>query len=126
MIPERYSPITYALLRIVFGFLWIFHGLQKYGVFGDEPLEVTSLRGVAGLVEIVAGTLIMVGLFTRPAAFVASGQMAFAYFLAHVPLGNWPILNGGEQAVLFCFAFLYVASKGAGIWSLDARLRQSV
>ena len=125
MIPERYSPVTYALLRIVFGLLWIFHGLQKYGVFGSEPLAVASLRGLAGIIEIVGGTLIMVGLLTRPAAFVASGQMAFAYFLAHVPLGYWPILNGGEQAVLFCFAFLYIASRGAGIWSLDSARRHA-
>ena len=120
MIPARYSPVTYALFRIVFGGLWIFHGLQKYGVLDVPPLEVASLRGVAGIIEIGVGTLIMLGLFTRPAAFLACGQMAVAYFIAHFPRGAWPILNGGEPAVLYCFAFLHIASVGAGIWSLDA------
>ena len=119
MIPDRYSPYAYALFRIVFGFLWIFHGLQKYGALGRDPVEVVSLRGLAGIIEIVAGTLIMIGLFTRPAAFIASGQMAFAYFISHFPRGFWPIENGGEGAVLFCFAFLYIASRDAGIWSVD-------
>ena len=121
MIPNRLSPYTYAALRIVFGFLWFIHGIQKYGALGDEPVELGSLRGVAGLIETVAGVLIMVGLFTRPAAFIASGQMATAYFISHLPRAFWPIQNGGEPAVLFCFAFLYIASRGAGIWSLDAR-----
>jgi putative oxidoreductase len=121
MIPERLSPVTYAFMRIVFGFLWLFHGLQKFGVLGGDPLDPLSLRGVAGLIEVVAGSLILVGLFTRPAAFLASGQMAAAYFIAHAPRGPWPIQNGGEPAVLFCFAFLYIASRGAGRWSLDAR-----
>lgn len=121
MIPDRFSRLTYALLRIVFGVLWIFHGLQKYGALGGDVIEPTSLRGVAGLIEIVAGTLIAVGLFTRPAAFIASGQMAVAYFISHFPRAFLPIQNGGEPAVLFCFAFLYIASRGAGMWSLDAR-----
>jgi putative oxidoreductase len=121
MIPDRLSPLTYAFMRIVFGFLWVFHGLQKFGVFGGEPLDPASLRGVAGIIEVIAGTLVMVGLFTRPAAFIASGQMAAAYFIAHMPRGLWPIHNGGEPAVLFCFAFLYIASRGAGMLSLDAR-----
>ena len=121
MIPDRLSSYAYALLRIVFGFLWIFHGLQKYGALGGDPVEVASLRGVAGIIEIVAGALIMVGLFTRPAAFIASGQMAFAFFISHFPRAFLPIQNGGEPAVLFCFAFLYIASRGAGRWSLDAR-----
>jgi putative oxidoreductase len=121
MISERYSSYTYALLRIVFGFLWIFHGLQKYGALGGDPIEMASLRGVAGIIEIVAGALIMVGLFTRPAAFIASGQMACAFFISHFPRAVLPIQNGGELAVLFCFAFLYIASRGPGRWSLDAR-----
>lgn len=121
MLSDRYSPMTYALMRIVFGFLWVFHGLQKIGVFGGDPVAPLSLRGAAAGIEIVAGLLIMVGLFTRPAAFIASGQMAVAYFLVHAPRALWPIHNGGEPAVLFCFAFLYIASRGAGVWSLDAR-----
>ena len=120
MIPERYSPITYALFRIVFGFLWIFHGLDKFGVFDREPVDPLSSRGVARVIEVVGGAMIMAGLFTRPVAFIASGQMAVAYFMVHAPMGLWPIHNGGEPAVLFCFAFLYIASKGAGIWSVDA------
>ena len=121
MIPTSLASYLYSLVRVVFGSLWVIHGLQKYGVFGDEPLEVASLRGVAGLIEIVAGTLIAVGLFTRPAAFIASGQMAAAYFISHLPRGFWPIENGGEPAVLFCFVFLYIASRGAGMWSIDAQ-----
>ena len=121
MIPNRLSPYIYSAVRVVFGFLWVLHGMQKFGVFGDEPIEVDSLRGVAGVIEIVAGTLITVGLFTRPAAFIASGQMAAAYFISHLPRGFWPIENGGEAAVLFCFVFLYIASRGAGMWSIDAR-----
>jgi putative oxidoreductase len=124
VIPERFAPVTYALMRIVFGVLWVFHGLQKFGLFGDEPADIASLRGVAGVIEIVAGALIMVGLFTRPAAFVASGQMAFAYFIAHASRAPWPIHNGGEAAVLFCFAFLYIAARGHGWWSVDG-LRRS-
>jgi putative oxidoreductase len=118
---DRFSPATYALMRIVFGFLWVFHGLQKFAAFGGDPADPTSLRGVAGIIEVIAGALIMLGLFTRPAAFIASGQMAFAYFIAHAPRALWPIHNGGEPAVLFCFAFLYIAARGAGIWSLDTR-----
>ena len=121
MTRDRFSPVTYALMRIVFGFLWLFHGLQKFGVFGGDAADPGTLRFTAGLIEVVAGALIMVGLFTRPAAFIASGQMAVAYFMAHAPRAMWPLFNGGEPAVLFCFAFLYIASRGAGIWSLDAR-----
>ena len=122
MISERYAPQTYALMRIVFGFLFVFHGLQKmFGLFGGRTAELISLRGLAGVIEIVAGTLIMIGLFTRPAAFIASGQMAFAYFLSHYPSGFWPIQNRGELAALYCFAFLYIATKGTGAWGLDKR-----
>lgn len=120
---ERSASFTYALLRFVFGFLWIFHGLQKYGVFGDDVINPASLRGVAGIIEITAGALIAVGLFTRPAAFIASGQMAAAYFIAHAPRALWPIQNGGEPAVLFCFAFLYIAASGPGILSFDRARR---
>jgi putative oxidoreductase len=121
MIPERYAPQAYALLRIVFGSLFVFHGLQKmFGILGGRTAELVSLRGVAGVIEVVCGMLIAAGLFTRPAAFLASGQMAVAYFIAHQPQGVWPIQNRGELAVLYCFAFLYISARGSGIWSGDA------
>lgn len=120
MIPTRYSNDIYALVRVVFGFLYMAHGLQKmFGLFGGDILPLASLRGVAGVIEAVAGALIVAGLFTRQVAFLASGQMAAAFFLSHFPRAFWPIENGGELAVLFCFAFLYIASRGAGPWSLD-------
>jgi putative oxidoreductase len=123
MIAERYASYVYALMRAVFGFLFIFHGLQKmFGMFGGRTAELVSLRGLAGVIEIVAGTMIMIGLFTRPAAFVASGQMAFAYFVSHFqPSAFWPIQNRGELAVLYCFAFLYIAARGAGPLSVNKK-----
>lgn len=122
MISERYASHLYALMRIVFGLLFVFHGLQKmFGLFGGRTADLVSLRGLAGVIEIVAGTMIMAGWFTRPAAFVASGQMAFAYFLSHFPSAFWPIHNRGELAVLYCFAFLYIASRGAGPLSVDRK-----
>ena len=122
MISERYAPQVYALMRIVFGFLFIFHGLQKmFGLFGGRVAELDSLRGMAGVIEVVAGILIMLGWFTRPAAFIASGEMAAAYFLSHQPAGLWPIQNRGELAALYCFAFLYIAARGKGAWGLDRR-----
>ena len=122
MIAERYAPYLYALMRAVFGFLFVFHGLQKiFGMFGGRTAELVSLRGLAGTIEILAGTMIMVGWFTRPAAFIASGQMAVAYFLSHQPAGMWPIQNRGELAALYCFAFLYIAARGGGPLSVDKR-----
>jgi putative oxidoreductase len=122
MISERYSVYLYALMRIVFGFLFIFHGLQKlFGLFGGRTAELISLRGLAGAIEVVAGSLIMLGLFTRPAAFIASGQMAVAYFMSHQPDGFWPIQNRGELAVLYCFGFLYIAARGKGALGFDRR-----
>lgn len=122
MIADRYANYVYSLMRMVFGFLFIFHGLQKiFGMFGGRTAELISLRGLAGVIEIVAGALIMIGWHARPAAFIASGQMAFAYFLSHQPGGVWPIQNRGELAVLYCFAFLYIAARGAGPLSLDRR-----
>jgi putative oxidoreductase len=123
MIPERYAPITYALFRIVFGFLFLCFGLQKLlGWFGGPQAVLMSLQGAAGVIETVCGLLIMIGLFTRPAAFVASGEMAVAFWYVHVFTvgGLIPIENRGVDAAAFCFAFLYVATRGAGIWSVDA------
>jgi putative oxidoreductase len=125
MIPERYSPQVYALFRIVVGFLFIFHGLQKFGLLGGQAVPMASLFGVAAMIETVCGVLVLVGLFTRPAAFLASGEMAAAYFMAHQPKGTLPIQNQGELAVIYCFAFLYIATRGAGIWSADAAMRGS-
>jgi putative oxidoreductase len=125
MIPERYAPQTYALFRIVAGFLFMFHGLQKvFGMFGQQPMLGIPLMAAAGFIELGGGLLIMFGLATKVAAFIASGEMAVAYFMAHQPKGTWPIENMGELAVLNCFAFLYIASRGAGIWSLDGLRRK--
>lgn len=121
MIPPRFDSSVYALLRIVVSFLYLVHGLQKtFGLFGGTAVPVMSMFGVAGVIEIVAGVLILLGLWTRPAAFLASGQMAAAYFIVHLPRAFWPAENGGELAALYCFAFLYMATRGAGIWSVDA------
>jgi len=120
MIPERYASTIYAIVRIVFGFLFLVHGLQKlFGMFDGTVVPLGSLLGVAAMVELVGGMLIIIGLFTRLAAFIASGEMAAAYFIAHLPQAFWPVQNGGESAVLFCFAFLYIAVRGAGSLSVD-------
>ena len=120
------APYCYALLRIMGALLYACHGGQKLlGLFGGVrggTVPLVSLRGLAGLIELGAGVLIACGALTRLAAFLASGEMAFAYWLSHAPRTFWPILNGGEVAVLNCFLFLYIASQGAGPWSLAAVL----
>jgi putative oxidoreductase len=120
---SRFAPQAFAILRIVAGLLFAMHGSQKlFGVPGDgTPVELMSLLGVAGIIEFVGGLLIAFGFLTRYAAFIASGQMAAAYFMAHAPKGALPIQNQGELAVLFCFLFLYIAAHGAGIWSIDSQ-----
>jgi putative oxidoreductase len=118
------SPYALAALRIMSGLLFMAHGTMKVLGFpaSDSGLPpLTSLPGIAGLFELVGGLLIALGLFTRPAAFVCSGVMAFAYFLAHAPQNFFPVLNGGDAAILYCFVFLYLAVAGAGALSLDAR-----
>jgi putative oxidoreductase len=119
-----YSAQIYALLRIVVGLLFFCHGLQKvFGLFGGvngAAAPLFSLLGVAGVIELVGGLLIALGWFTGYVAFILSGEMAAAYFIGHFPKGFWPITNDGEPAVLYCFIFLYMASRGAGIWSIDA------
>ena len=120
MIPERYASTIYAIVRIVFGFLFLVHGLQKlFGMFDGTVVPLGSQLWFAAMVELIGGILIIVGLFTRLAAFIASGEMAAAYFIAHLPQAFWPVQNGGESAVLFCFAFLYIAVRGAGSLSVD-------
>jgi putative oxidoreductase len=120
-----YSPYIYAVMRIVVGFLFACHGAQKLlGVLGGvgpsgETAPLFSMMGLAGVIEFFGGLLIILGWLTGYAAFIASGQMAAAYFMAHHPRGFWPLLNDGEPAVLFCFIFLYIASKGGGVWSID-------
>ncbi|WP_303311305.1 DoxX family protein [Hymenobacter sp. BT730] len=116
-----YTSVTFALLRIAAGLLFMLHGTQKLmGFPGDgSSVPLSSLMGVAGFIELGCGFLIMFGLFTRLAAFLASGEMAVAFFMAHFPKSPLPIQNQGEPAVLFCFIFLFIAAHGAGIWSLD-------
>ena len=116
-----YSPYLYALLRIVAGVAFAQHGAQKlFGLLGGTAVELASQRGVAGVIEFVGGLLIAVGLFTSPVAFLASGEMAVAYFQSHAPRGFWPIQNGGELAVLYCFIFLYFSAVGSGKLSIDS------
>ena len=119
-----YAPQAYAAMRIIFGLLFLCHGLQKaFGLFGGvkgAAVPLLSLLGIAGLIELVTGALMVVGFAAGTAAFIASGQMAVAYFAGHFPAGSWPIQNDGELAVLYCFVFLYMATRGSGIWSVDA------
>lgn len=119
------KQITYFLLRIVSGFLLLqTGGLILFGWFGGMPggakVNLMSQTGIGGILEFFGGILIMLGLFTRPVAFILSGMMAVAYWQFHFPNGRWPLQNEGTPAVLLCFIFLYIAAKGAGAWSLDA------
>jgi putative oxidoreductase len=122
-----YAPQIYAILRVVVALLFLCHGLQKiFGLFGGvngAAVPLASLLGVAGIIEIIGGILIALGLFTGVTAFILSGEMAAAYFMGHSPNSFWPIENQGELAVLYCFIFLYMATQGGGIWSLDAARR---
>ena len=113
-----------SVLRIVTGFLFVVHGTQKmfgYPVaFPGGPVDLMTRTGIAGVMEVAGGALLIAGLFTRIVAFLLSGEMAAAYFIAHAPQGFWPLVNAGELAVLYCFLFLYFAAAGAGPFSLDA------
>jgi putative oxidoreductase len=121
----KYSSFFYALLRIVAGVLFACHGAQKlFGVLGGQKQEAIMMI-IAGVIEFVGGILIAVGLFAGYAAFLASGQMAIAYFTRHAPEAFWPIQNRGELAVLYCFVFLYIASVGSGILSIDAMIAKT-
>lgn len=117
----RFAPYFYVLLRIVAGLAFAQHGAQKlFGVLGGQAVSLATQRGLAGIIEFVGGIMIALGLFTSPIAFIASGEMAWAYFQSHFPRGFWPIQNGGELAVLYCFIFLYLSAVGSGKLSIDA------
>jgi putative oxidoreductase len=121
----KFAPQMLSILRIVSGLIFMAHGWQKH--FGFPPRgpgvtvgpELWSMSGVAGLLEIVGGPLLILGLFTRPVAFILSGEMAFAYWLAHAPQSVFPVVNRGDAAILYCFLFLYMVFAGGGAWSLD-------
>ncbi len=118
-----YAPRLLSVLRIMTGLLFLQHGLVKLFGFptGAAPVPLMGLSGLAGVLELVGGILIIIGLCTRPVAFILSGQMAVAYFMAHAPGGFYPIMNRGELAIMFCFVFLYIAAAGPGPWSIDAQ-----
>ena len=123
-----WAPRLLSILRIMTGLLFLQHGTAKLLKLPVMPmfanLSLTSLPGIAGILELVGGVLIILGLFTRSIAFVLSGLMAVAYFMAHAPRGFYPILNAGELAILYCFVFLYFAAAGPGPWSVDAARRK--
>jgi putative oxidoreductase len=118
-----WAPRVLSVVRIVAGLIFLAHGSQKLLGFpaSDMNPPVFSIFWFAGAIELIAGTLITIGLFTRPAAFIASGTMAFAYFIAHAPQNFFPALNGGDAAILYCFFFLYLVFAGPGSWSVDAQ-----
>jgi putative oxidoreductase len=123
---RSWAPYLLSILRIVAAFLFLQFGSAKLLGLpapimpGGGTAPLTSLPGVAGTLELIGGTLLLVGLFTRPVAFLVSGEMAVAYFMGHAPQGFWPVLNQGSPAILFCFIWLYISSAGPGPWSLDA------
>jgi len=123
---DRWRPQMLSVLRIVSALLLLQHGTMKHLNFPAGPMNDTaigSLSGIAGLLELVGGLLLLAGLFTRPVAFLLSGLMAAAYFIAHAPQDFFPILNGGELAALYCFVFLFLSAAGGGPWSLDRKMR---
>jgi putative oxidoreductase len=121
----KYSELLYAVMRIVVGLLFACHGAQKlFGVLGGQSMVSNPMMLAAGIIELAGGGLVLLGLWTATAAFIASGEMAVAYFTAHAAAGFWPIMNKGELAVLYCFVFLYVASRGSGTLSVDALVRR--
>ena len=122
-----YEPMVLSLFRIVTGLLLFQYGAAKILKFPVLPYfaELTPLITAAGLIELVGGALLILGLFTRPVAFILSGQMAFAYFIGHFPRGFHPLINGGTLAALYCFACLYLSTAGAGPWSVDASMKKA-
>ena len=126
---KSWTPSILGVLRIIIGFLFLQHGTAKLlgmpHVAMFDNLQLFSLIGLAGVLELVGGLLVLIGLFTRITAFILSGEMAFAYFIAHAPHALLPILNNGELAVLYCFVFLYLAFAGAGEYSVDAARKKA-
>ncbi len=126
MLMKRFQEVACFTLRVFAGFEFLQHGMQKtlamFGGYGPTGGRAAGLYAVAGYIELIAGGLIILGLFTRPAAFIASGEMAIAYFKVHITRSFWPIVNHGELPVLFCFIFLYFAAVGAGNLSFDRLL----
>jgi putative oxidoreductase len=121
----RYTEQAYALLRIVSGLLFLGHGAQKLLSFPVPfPMAMNPMSTAAGTIELVGGALIALGLFVRPAAFIASGMCAVGYWMVHAGNGIYPIVNGGELIAVYCFLFLFVATKGAGIWSVEGALKK--
>jgi putative oxidoreductase len=121
----RHAERVYTLLRIVAGILFACHGAQKlFGALGGTAMTSNPMMLAAGIIEFGGGLLIAIGLLTSWAAFIASGEMAAAYFMGHAKGGFWPILNHGELAVVYCFLFLYIAARGAGPYSADAAMRK--
>lgn len=127
-IAAAWAPRLLSILRIMSGLLLLQHGTAKLLKFPTVPsmanVNLSSMSGIGGFFELIGGVLLILGLFTRPVAFILSGMTAVAYFYAHAPRGFYPILNGGELAALYCFAFLYLAAAGPGPWSLDAARRK--
>jgi putative oxidoreductase len=122
----RYSDEALSLLRVVAGLLFFLHGTSKLFMFPPFPMghpSIFTLIWVAGVLELIGGALLIVGLFSRPAAFLLAGEMAYAYWTVHAPQSPFPTENGGEAAVLYCFIFLFIAAAGPGRWSLDVKLR---
>ena len=126
---EAWSPRLLSVLRIVSALLFLLHGTPKVlhvpHLAKFDDLQLLSLEGVQGMIEVVGGALLTLGWFSRPVAFILSGDMAFAYFIAHWPKHWLPLLNGGDLAVLFCFVFLYLSAAGPGPWSVDALRRHA-
>ena len=127
-----WAPRLLSVLRIVTAFLYMMHGTQKIWAFPGAsanrpwtPVDWASLTGASAILELVGGALLLIGLFSRPLAFLLSGHMAFAYFIGHAPRNLWPILNGGELAIMMCFTFLYLSAAGPGPWSVDAARRRA-
>ena len=123
-----WAPRALSVLRIITGLMIIQHGMAKLlgfpAVASFANLNPLSLIGVAGFIELIGGALLIVGLLTRPVAFIVSGEMAFAYFMAHAPKSFFPLINGGTLAIMFCFTCLYLSTAGAGPWSVDAAMKR--
>lgn len=124
-----WKPQALSVFRIIAGLMIIQHGMAKLIGFPAVPmfakLQPMSLLGAAGFIELIGGALIVLGLLTQPVAFILAGEMAVAYFMSHAPKGFFPLVNGGTLAIMYCFAFLYLATAGAGPWSVDATMKKA-